>query len=80
MVCIPGVGELMNHCPCGEGAFRAESNVVRLRITATGGGHEWIGLSNRLSITEIPGGWSSGDIGAVGTALLAMEVATTSGS
>ena len=42
------------------------SNVVRLRITATGGGRTWIALSQRLAITDVPAGWSSTDIGAVG--------------
>jgi hypothetical protein len=44
------------------------SNVARLRLSATGGGHEWIAVSNRVPITDMPPGWSSGDVGAVGAA------------
>jgi hypothetical protein len=44
------------------------SNVARLRLTATGGGRDWIAVSDRVLISDIPAGWSSADIGAVGAA------------
>jgi hypothetical protein len=59
------------------------SNVVRLRLTATGGGREWIALSERTSITDMPLGWSSRDIGAVaaaGTTAFSAGIWTIEGS
>ena len=37
-----------------------------LRVTAPGGGRNWIALTTRFSIVASPPGWTSGDIGNVG--------------
>ena len=44
------------------------SDVARLRMISTGGGRDWIAVSGRFAITDVPGGFSSSDIGAVGAA------------